>query len=155
VLGIDDILYGSADPYLWLTDPDPTLNPTPDTASFFSDFKDAKQINFFTFFSYYLLTGTLSLGYGFADPLSWITYPDSGGKLPYLWIWILPGHFVASEKIGSESFCTKKLSFLNYGTSNLWTRTISLIQNFRIWINKIRIYNMVFYFKKSEVNPSS
>ncbi len=42
---------GSADPHLWLKDPDPT--------SFFSDFKDAKQIIFFLFFSYNLPAGTL------------------------------------------------------------------------------------------------
>jgi hypothetical protein len=35
-----------ADPYLWLTDPGPTPDPTP----FFSDFKDAKKLIFSYFF---------------------------------------------------------------------------------------------------------
>ncbi len=39
VFGIRDIL----DPYLWLTDPD----PTPDSTPFFSDFTDAKKIQIF------------------------------------------------------------------------------------------------------------
>jgi len=38
--------FGSVDPYLWLTDPDPTPDPT----FFFSDFKDAKQIFFIIFY---------------------------------------------------------------------------------------------------------
>ncbi len=37
---------GSADPYLWLMDPD----PTPDPAPFFSDFKDERKLIFSTFF---------------------------------------------------------------------------------------------------------
>jgi hypothetical protein len=41
-----------ADPYLWLTDPDPT--------PFFSDFKEAKKKFFLHIFSYNLPTGTLS-----------------------------------------------------------------------------------------------
>ncbi len=46
----------SADPYIWLTDPDPTPDPTP----FFSDFKDAKKIFFLQIFSFNLhITGTL------------------------------------------------------------------------------------------------
>ncbi len=40
VLGIPDI----ADPYLWLMDPDPTSDPT----HFYSDFKVAKNIIFFS-----------------------------------------------------------------------------------------------------------
>ncbi len=44
-------------PHLWLMDPDPTLDPT----SFFSDFKDANKLMFFSiFFSYNLPAGTLS-----------------------------------------------------------------------------------------------
>ncbi len=37
---------GSADPYLWLTDP----NRTPDPTLFFSDFKDAKKLFFSSYF---------------------------------------------------------------------------------------------------------
>ncbi len=47
---------GSADPYLWLLDPDPYPYP----ASFFSDLKMQKNIFFSLFFSYNWNTGTLS-----------------------------------------------------------------------------------------------
>jgi hypothetical protein len=36
------------------------LDPAPDPTPFFSDFKDAKKIIFFIFFSYFLSAGTLS-----------------------------------------------------------------------------------------------
>jgi hypothetical protein len=32
----------SPDPYLWLMDPYPTLDPAPDTTIYFSNFKDEK-----------------------------------------------------------------------------------------------------------------
>jgi hypothetical protein len=51
---------GSPDPYLSLMDPD----PTPDSTSFFIDFKDAKKKNFI-FFSYNFLTGTSSSIFNF------------------------------------------------------------------------------------------
>jgi hypothetical protein len=43
-------------------DPDqaPDPDPTPDLTSYFSDFKDAKQLLFFHIFSYNLLVGPLS-----------------------------------------------------------------------------------------------
>ncbi len=57
VLGIRDVwIRIPADPYLGLTDPDLTPDPTP----FFSDFKDAKKMCFFIFFSYTLPAGTFS-----------------------------------------------------------------------------------------------
>ncbi len=57
VLGIHRFGSGSADPYLWLTDPNPTLDPSP----FFTNFKDAKKIIFFSrVFSHNLPAGTLS-----------------------------------------------------------------------------------------------
>jgi hypothetical protein len=52
------------DPGLFGADSDPRLrsdpDPTPDPTPFFSDFKDAKKIIFFIFFSYNLPAGTLS-----------------------------------------------------------------------------------------------
>jgi hypothetical protein len=42
---------GSGDPYLWLMDPAPDLDPTPDPTPFFSDFKGWKKI----IFSYFLI----------------------------------------------------------------------------------------------------
>ncbi len=42
--------YGSADPYLWLTEPDLTSDPTP----LFSDFKDAKKLFFLC--NFFLIT---------------------------------------------------------------------------------------------------
>jgi hypothetical protein len=39
---------------------DPDLGPTPDPTPFFRDFPDAEQ-KFYSFFSYNLLAGTLSL----------------------------------------------------------------------------------------------
>jgi hypothetical protein len=43
---------GSADPYLWLMDPDPDLAPDPDPAIFVSDLQDAsKKLIFNTIFS--------------------------------------------------------------------------------------------------------
>ncbi len=48
---------GSADPYLWLMD----TNPTPDPAPIFSDLKDARKIIYFSNFFYNNLpAGTLS-----------------------------------------------------------------------------------------------
>jgi hypothetical protein len=56
VLGIHDIWCGSGsgsvDPYLWLTDPDPT--------PVVSDFKDANKKNSFFHIFYTLTAGTLS-----------------------------------------------------------------------------------------------
>jgi hypothetical protein len=46
---------GSADPYLCLTDPDPTPVTTPGPIPFFSDFKDAKKINISHIFSHNLI----------------------------------------------------------------------------------------------------
>ncbi len=53
---------GSPDPYLWLVDPDPApgSDQTPDPTPFFINFKDAKKIIFFTFFSHNVPTGTSS-----------------------------------------------------------------------------------------------
>jgi hypothetical protein len=48
---------GSADPCLLLKDPDP--DPSPDPTSFFSDFKDAKFLYIFIYFSYNLPAGTI------------------------------------------------------------------------------------------------
>ncbi len=41
-------------------DPVPDPDPTPDPTSFFIEFKDAKKLIFFTFFSHNLPTGTSS-----------------------------------------------------------------------------------------------
>ncbi len=48
--------FGSPDPYLWLLDPDPHLDPTPDLTLFFTDFKVATKKYFFPYF--FLITSS-------------------------------------------------------------------------------------------------
>ncbi len=47
---------GSPDPYLWLMDPDPTLDPTPDPTPFFIDLKDAIMQKIIIFSHFFLIT---------------------------------------------------------------------------------------------------